>query len=200
MNTHEAHVTQRISGEECATRGIDFDFTTETRDRAAALRDATAAAAAARGVAPSEVALKVHDETPLDDSGSVVVRVYRDPEDDHLDLRNLMVPRLTKALAADRDLVRALRGATTAGDGELIVTMALPDDRLSDCLAQIGDDQAVAFGMLDNGRVRWRVFADVHGAPTVASLDLTAAHPLGELVRVTAWAEDERGILSVSDR
>ena len=200
MNTQEAHVTQRLFGEECATDGIDFDFTTSTDDRAAALRAATAAAAAARGTEPSEVTLRVYDETPLDDPDSVVLRIYRDPEDDHLDLRNLMVPRLTKALAADPDLVRALRGATAAGDGELIVTMALPDDRLSDCLAQIGDDQAVAFGMLDNGRVRWRVFADVPGAPTVASLDLTPSHPLGELVRVTACAEDERGILSVSDR
>ncbi|MCK7636594.1 hypothetical protein [Corynebacterium pygosceleis] len=199
MNTHEAHVTQRISGEECATRGIDFDFTTETRDRAAALRDATAAAAAARGVEPSELALRIFDETPLDDSGSVVVRVYRDPEDDHLDLRNLMVPRLTRALG-DRGLVAALREVSGAGDGELIVTMALPDDRLSDCLAQIADGAAVVFAMLDNGRVRWRVFTDEPGAPTVESLDLTPAHPLGELVRVTARAEDGRGLLAVSGR
>ncbi|MCX7542418.1 hypothetical protein OS128_05775 [Corynebacterium sp. P5848] len=200
MKTHEAHVTQRISGENCVTRGIDVDFTTDTGDRAAALRNATAAAAAARGIEPSEVTLKVYDETPLDDSSSVIVRIYRDPENDHLDLRNLMVPRLTKALAGDPDLVSALRDATGAGTGELVVTMALPDDRLSDCLVQIGDDQSVAFGMLDNGRVRWRVFADVPGAPTVGSLDLTPAHPLGELVRVTARAEDGRGILSVSDR
>ncbi|MEZ2120879.1 MULTISPECIES: hypothetical protein [unclassified Corynebacterium] len=198
MKTHEARVAQRIFADNCTTRGLDFEFTTKTTTRSTALGEAVAAAAAARGVEPSEVTIKIFDEKPLDDSGSVMVRVYRDPEEDHLDLRNLMIPRLTKALTTDPELIPSLRDVTTAGDSELIVAMALPDDRLSECLAQIGGDQAVAFGMLDNGRLRWRVFANIPGAPTVESLDLTPAHPLGELVRVTASSEDDRGILTLS--